>query len=126
MNETKKIPFWKDCIYQIGNFIQKLLQKLLETCRLQDQILIIKPSKRVSLKNILLGLQKYYLKFISTKGAGGSAGFIEICIMHPLDVVKTRFQVQSGTNPQYTSILDCFKKTIQSEGYIDLNLKSII
>ena len=24
MNETKKIPFWKDCIYQIGNFIQKL------------------------------------------------------------------------------------------------------
>lgn len=27
-------------------------------------------------------------------GAGGSAGFIEVCIMHPMDLVKTRFQLQ--------------------------------
>jgi solute carrier family 25 (mitochondrial 2-oxodicarboxylate transporter), member 21 len=45
-------------------------------------------------------------------------GFIEICLMHPLDVVKTRFQVQSGANQQYSGILDCFRKTIKSEGFI--------
>jgi hypothetical protein len=38
--------------------------------------------------------------------------------MHPLDVVKTRFQVQSGANQQYSGILDCFRKTIKSEGFI--------
>lgn len=27
--------------------------------------------------------------------AGGSAGFVEVCIMQPLDVVKTRLQLQS-------------------------------
>lgn len=27
--------------------------------------------------------------------AGGSAGFIEVCIMHPLDLVKTRLQIQN-------------------------------
>ena len=55
-------------------------------------------------------------------GAGGTAGFVEICTMHPLDVVKTRLQVQKGTGGQnYTSIADCLRKTIQNEGYIFLN-----
>lgn len=27
--------------------------------------------------------------------AGGSAGFLEVCIMQPLDVVKTRIQIQA-------------------------------
>jgi solute carrier family 25 2-oxodicarboxylate transporter 21 len=63
----KPIPFWKDCVFQIG--------------------------------------------------AGGSAGFIEICIMHPLDVVKTRFQFQRGfSQGNYTSVTDCFRKIIQNEG----------
>lgn len=36
--------------------------------------------------------------------AGGSAGFVEVCIMHPLDLVKTRLQIQnkSTTNPGKT------------------------
>lgn len=35
--------------------------------------------------------------------AGGSAGFVEVC-MHPLDLVKTRLQIQnkSTTNPGKT------------------------
>ena len=37
--------------------------------------------------------------------------------MYPLDVVKTRFQVQKGAS-QYTSIADCFGKTIKNEGYL--------
>lgn len=50
--------------------------------------------------------------------AGGTAGFVEICIMHPLDVVKTRFQFQKGySQSNYTSILDCFQKTIRNEGF---------
>lgn len=37
-------------------------------------------------------------------GAGGSAGFVEVCIMHPMDLVKTRFQLQVKTaklDPSY-------------------------
>lgn len=37
--------------------------------------------------------------------------------MHPLDVVKTRFQVQKG-NSSYTSIADCFRKMIRNEGFM--------
>jgi len=51
--------------------------------------------------------------------AGGSAGFVEVCIMHPLDLVKTRFQLQTrGDAVYYTSIADCFKKMYQSEGLL--------
>ncbi|XP_018579636.1 mitochondrial 2-oxodicarboxylate carrier [Anoplophora glabripennis] len=53
-------------------------------------------------------------------GSGGSAGFVEVCIMHPLDLIKTRLQIQSGKNindPQYyNGILDCFKKMYVNEG----------
>uniref|UniRef100_A0A6B2LBQ3 Uncharacterized protein n=1 Tax=Arcella intermedia TaxID=1963864 RepID=A0A6B2LBQ3_9EUKA len=40
--------------------------------------------------------------------------------MYPLDVVKTRFQLQvtngQSTHAHYTSIMDCFKRIIQEEG----------
>ncbi len=49
-------------------------------------------------------------------------GFLEICCMYPLDVVKTRFQVQKG-NAQYTSIVDCLGKTIRNEGFDKKNNK---
>lgn len=42
-------------------------------------------------------------------GAGGSAGFVEACIMHPMDLIKTRFQLQIKTGSQdvlyYTGIV---------------------
>lgn len=59
-------------------------------------------------------------------GAGGSAGFVEVCIMHPLDLIKTRLQVQrlppgkvvSRTEMNlYSGIGDCFRKMYQSEGF---------
>ncbi|XP_075545419.1 mitochondrial 2-oxodicarboxylate carrier [Dermacentor variabilis] len=56
--------------------------------------------------------------------SGGSAGFVEICLMHPLDVVKTRFQVQhnqllaAAGEHRYTSIADCFRRMVRSEGYL--------
>ncbi|XP_046377481.1 mitochondrial 2-oxodicarboxylate carrier-like [Haliotis rufescens] len=50
--------------------------------------------------------------------AGGCAGFVEVSIMHPLDLIKTRFQIQRGPDdPQrYTSMADCVKKMYRSEG----------
>ncbi|KAI8900104.1 mitochondrial carrier domain-containing protein [Globomyces pollinis-pini] len=47
--------------------------------------------------------------------AGAIAGVSEILTMYPLDVVKTRFQIQVG-NSEYSSILDCFQKMIKNEG----------
>ncbi|CAH0625250.1 unnamed protein product [Chrysodeixis includens] len=57
-------------------------------------------------------------------GAGGSAGFVEVCIMHPLDLVKTRLQLQqtrvavgSHSDPHYyTGLVDCMKKMYRYEG----------
>ena len=46
-----------------------------------------------------------------------TAGLVEICLMHPLDVVRTRFQYQNvKTGNNYVSIADFFRKTIASEG----------
>ncbi|OWR43087.1 mitochondrial 2-oxodicarboxylate carrier [Danaus plexippus] len=57
-------------------------------------------------------------------GAGGSAGFIEVCIMHPLDLVKTRLQLQATVKSpskaidphHYNGIVDCMKKMYKYEG----------
>ncbi|KAL6264808.1 hypothetical protein P5V15_004905 [Pogonomyrmex californicus] len=53
-------------------------------------------------------------------GAGGTAGFIEVCIMHPMDLVKTRFQLQVKTVKSdplyYTGIRDCMIKMYKTEG----------
>jgi solute carrier family 25 2-oxodicarboxylate transporter 21 len=50
--------------------------------------------------------------------AGAIAGISEITVMYPLDVVKTRFQLQVGKGGPdgYTSIVDCFRKIIKAEG----------
>jgi solute carrier family 25 2-oxodicarboxylate transporter 21 len=49
--------------------------------------------------------------------AGGIAGVTEIVSMYPLDVVKTRFQLQVGNAKDgYTSILDCLTKIVKNEG----------
>ncbi|KAL3266284.1 hypothetical protein HHI36_010464 [Cryptolaemus montrouzieri] len=57
------------------------------------------------------------IQFVS----GGVAGFVETGIMHPLDLVKTRLQLQKGpvkkNDPNYyTGIIDCFTKLSKQEG----------
>ena len=53
--------------------------------------------------------------------AGGSAGIVEILCMYPLDVAKTRLQLQTtgkaaeGT-VQYKGLVDAFSKIISNEG----------
>lgn len=49
--------------------------------------------------------------------AGGSAGFIESCINHPLDTIKTRMQLNSGFQ---NSIYTTGKNIIKYEGYFSL------
>ena len=59
--------------------------------------------------------------------SGATAGFVEIILMHPLDVVKTRLQLQRNVakgHPEFTEvysgIFDCFKKMCKSEGVLSL------
>ncbi|CAH0388194.1 unnamed protein product [Bemisia tabaci] len=58
-------------------------------------------------------------------GAGGCAGFVEVCIMHPLDLVKTRLQLQKKTSTLkssdvhiYNGVGDCFAKMYRHEGFL--------
>jgi len=52
--------------------------------------------------------------------SGGSAGLVEICMNHPLDIVKTRLQLQKVYVPNdphsYRSVPDCLMKIARSEG----------
>jgi len=51
--------------------------------------------------------------------AGGAAGLVEILVMYPLDVVKTRLQLQHGKG-KYTSVLQTFRTIIAEEGASNL------
>ncbi|KAI9051173.1 hypothetical protein LZ554_005275 [Drepanopeziza brunnea f. sp. 'monogermtubi'] len=60
------------------------------------------------------------LPFIYQFGAGAVAGVSEILVMYPLDVVKTRIQLQSGTatgENAYSGMIDCFRKIVRNEGF---------
>jgi len=59
--------------------------------------------------------------------AGGSAGCVEVSLMHPLDLVKTRFQLQAtppvgggggGAQQHYTGVADCMRKMYRTEGVL--------
>ncbi|KAK4987636.1 hypothetical protein LTR50_004479 [Elasticomyces elasticus] len=60
------------------------------------------------------------LPFIYQFAAGAVAGVSEILIMYPLDVVKTRVQLQTGKGvgeDSYNGMVDCFRKIIRNEGF---------
>uniref|UniRef100_W6NRA6 Mitochondrial 2-oxodicarboxylate carrier n=1 Tax=Haemonchus contortus TaxID=6289 RepID=W6NRA6_HAECO len=46
--------------------------------------------------------------------AGGSAGLVEVCLMHPLDLIKTRLQVAQHDK----GMMDCVRKTFRNEGFL--------
>ncbi|KAK6032271.1 2-oxodicarboxylate carrier 2 domain protein [Ostertagia ostertagi] len=46
--------------------------------------------------------------------AGGSAGLVEVCLMHPLDLIKTRLQVAQHDR----GMMDCVRKTFKNEGFL--------
>lgn len=60
------------------------------------------------------------LGFIYQFAAGAIAGVSEILVMYPLDVVKTRIQLQAGgatSAEAYTGMVDCFQKIVRTEGF---------
>ncbi|EPS29280.1 hypothetical protein PDE_04229 [Penicillium oxalicum 114-2] len=61
------------------------------------------------------------LPFVYQFAAGAVAGVSEILVMYPLDVVKTRVQLQTGPavpgGEHYNGMLDCFRKIIKQEGF---------
>ncbi|KAL2062940.1 hypothetical protein VTL71DRAFT_6012 [Oculimacula yallundae] len=64
--------------------------------------------------------QEKPLPFIYQFAAGAVAGVSEILVMYPLDVVKTRIQLQSGTavgEDAYSGMVDCFRKIVRNEGF---------
>jgi len=60
------------------------------------------------------------LPFVYQFMAGAVAGVSEILVMYPLDVVKTRVQIQSHVPvpgvDHYSGMLDCIKKIVKNEG----------
>ncbi|KAI9491165.1 mitochondrial carrier with solute carrier repeats [Zychaea mexicana] len=49
--------------------------------------------------------------------AGGTVGGImQVLVGQPFDTVKVRLQTQSTTNPVYSSMMDCVRKTREKEG----------
>lgn len=51
---------------------------------------------------------------------GFLTGFIEAIICYPTEFVKTQLQLQSKSNPEYSGIVDCGKKTVQKNGFMGL------
>lgn len=75
------------------------------------------PPPQEGEKRALRHHHKAALQFSS----GAVAGFIEVCVNHPLDVVKTRLQMQSADDPhRYKSIADCFRRMVKAEGFLSI------
>ncbi|KAL2927998.1 Mitochondrial arginine transporter BAC2 [Bienertia sinuspersici] len=49
--------------------------------------------------------------------AGGLAGVASWVSCYPLDVIKTRLQAQTRSSMKYSGILDCFRKSVEKDGY---------
>lgn len=61
------------------------------------------------------------LPFVYQFAAGAIAGVSELLVMYPLDVVKTRMQLQTkGVGEQYTGLVDCIGKIVRKEGFKQL------
>ncbi|KAK9446561.1 mitochondrial carrier domain-containing protein [Limtongia smithiae] len=60
------------------------------------------------------------LPFVYQFAAGAIAGVSEILVMYPLDVVKTRVQLQVGKGSggeSYNGMIDTFTKIVKNEGF---------
>eukprot|EP00884_Botryococcus_braunii_P004247 jgi/Botrbrau1/13823/Bobra.0056s0065.1 len=57
-----------------------------------------------------------WVKALKDIFAGTCGGISVTLVGHPFDTVKVRLQTQPSTNPIYSGVVDCVRKTIQWEG----------
>lgn len=63
----------------------------------------------------------YCTWFLSNMVSGGLAGATSLCVVYSLDYVRTRLandtkSAKKGGARQYNGMIDCYKKTLQSDG----------
>jgi len=61
----------------------------------------------------------HHLPFHKHVLAGALAGLVEVCCMYPLDLVKTRFQLNTG-NARSAGVIATFREMIRTEGFLNL------
>ncbi|ORX62384.1 mitochondrial carrier [Hesseltinella vesiculosa] len=49
--------------------------------------------------------------------SGTVGGILQVLVGQPFDTIKVRLQTQSVTNPIYSSMMDCVRKTKEKEGF---------
>lgn len=88
-------------------------------CDIQGEL---KPGQAVMRVSPTLSFPKEHGKVklaVMQMVSGSLAGLTDICLLYPLDVMKTRFQLQRpGTPNAYKSVRHCFSTIYRSEGYI--------
>jgi len=50
--------------------------------------------------------------------AGAVRGIAQVFVGHPLDTIKVRLQSQRETDPRFTGVIDCIRKTARNEGLL--------
>lgn len=86
--------------------------------RLQAKVQLQVQAKKIHAHNNIMSVDERPLPFQYQFFAGAIAGISEILTMYPLDVVKTRIQLQVGSSAtaEYKGVIDCFTKIIKTEG----------
>lgn len=69
--------------------------------------------------------ESYSVKFTKNIVSGGVAGALSLCFVYSLDYARTRLAndakcAKSGADRQFSGIMDVYKKTIKSDGFIGL------
>ena len=68
--------------------------------------------------------EKKWLNNVKNLLSGTVGGAAQTIVGHPLDTVKVRLQTTQGV---YSSMVDCFRKTIEMEGFVgNVIIKSFI
>ena len=70
-----------------------------------------------AVKSVIETSAGHQLSFFEHVAAGAFAGLIEVLLMYPLDVIKTRSQLQTKNSAtQYKGFIDTFRQIVKQEG----------
>lgn len=106
------LPFWRG---NLANCIRYFPTQALNFA-FKDQIkAIFNPSKKDS----------YMTSFGKNIASGGAAGAMSLCFVYSLDYARTRLandtkSVKKGGERQYNGLVDVYRKTLASDGFVGL------